>query len=306
MKRHAATLVVRAVVSIFVASLIVFLLVRASGDPVAVLSGGKVRQEDMARLRAAYGLDRPLIEQYWVFISHVAQGDFGQSLYYKRPALDLVLERFPATIQLVGLSLLLSLLVAIPLGVYSAVYHGGWLDGVARLFAALGQAVPSFWLGLMLILVFGVYLRVLPTGGSSTPTHIILPAVTIVWAISVGLMRLTRSSMLDVLGSEYIKLARIKGLPEYQVIWKHALKNAVLPVLTFSAILAINMINGAVVVETVFSWRGVGSLAVEAVHNRDFPVVQTVVIILSAAYAVSSLTVDILHGYVDPKVRSVR
>ncbi len=303
MHRYIAVGILRAIISLFVVSVIVFVLVRLSGDPTDMMLSEVATKEDQAVLQAYLGLDRSWPEQYLMFASRASRGDFGRSVRFERPAVAIVLERFPATIQLVGVSFLLALLLSVPIGVYSAVRRGGALDYASRLFAGLGQAIPPFWLGLVLILGFGVYLRMLPTSGHGSPSHIVLPAITLGWFVSVGMMRLTRSSMLDVLGTEYIKLARIKGLPERQVIWKHAFKNAALPVLTFAAILVVNMINGAVVVETVFGWPGVGSLVIEAVNNRDYPVVQTAVLFVSAIFAVSSLLVDVLYGFLNPKLR---
>jgi peptide/nickel transport system permease protein len=193
--------------------------------------------------------------------------------------------------------------VAVPVGVYSAVHRGTPLDFFSRGMAAFGQAVPPFWLGLVLILIFGVIFRVLPTSGIGTPAHLVLPAFTLGWFAVAGLTRLTRSAMLDVLGAEFIKLARLKGMPERRVIWKHAFKNAALPVLTFAALLFVALLNGAIIVETVFNWPGVGLLVIEAVFNRDYPVVQTVVIILSAMYIGANLAVDVMYAYLNPKIR---
>ncbi len=303
MQRYIAGRVLQAIVSIWIVSIIVFTLVRLSGDPIEIMMPAEATKEDIALMRSYLGLDRPWTEQYWKFISRAVQGDFGKSVRFNRPALDVVSERYPATLELGGLSIVIALLIALPVGIYSAVWRGGMLDYISRGFAALGQAVPPFWLGLVLILIFGVSLRVLPTSGSGSIDHIILPAITLGWFAVAGIMRLTRSSMLDVLGSEYVKLARIKGLPERQVIWKHAFKNAALPVLTFAAVLFVFLLNGSIVVETVFDWPGVGRLVIEAVQYRDYPVVQTVVLILSVMYIVANLFVDIVYAYLNPKIR---
>jgi peptide/nickel transport system permease protein len=217
-------------------------------------------QADIAVMRNYLGLDRPWPVQYWNFISRAVQGDFGKSVRFRRPAMDLILERYGATLELGGLAVLIVIVVALPVGVYAAVRRNTPLDYAARAFAALGQAVPPFWLGLLLVLVFGVILRLLPTSGRGTPLHVLLPGITLGWFAVAGLMRLTRSSMLDVLGSEYVKLARIKGLPERTVIWKHAFKNAALPVVTFAALLFVALLNGSIIVETVFGWPGLGLL----------------------------------------------
>jgi peptide/nickel transport system permease protein len=241
--------------------------------------------------------------QYWTFISHAVQGDFGKSVRFRRPAMDLILERYGATLELGGLAVLIVIAVALPVGVYAAVRRNSGLDYVARAFAALGQAVPPFWLGLLLVLVFGVMLRLLPTSGRGTPLHVLLPGITLGWFAVAGLMRLTRSSMLDVLGSEYVKLARIKGLPERTVIWKHAFKNAALPVVTFAALLFVALLNGSIIVETVFGWPGLGLLVIEAVDSRDYPIVQAVVMCLSAMYIGVNLVVDVLYAYLNPRIR---
>jgi peptide/nickel transport system permease protein len=258
---------------------------------------------DIELMRASLGLDRPWPVQYWRFISRVGQGDFGKSVRFRRPALDLIAERYAATVELGGLAVLVVIVVALPVGVYSAVRRGTTLDYAARAFAALGQAVPPFWLGLVLVLIFGVLLHWLPTSGRGTPLHVLLPGITLGWFAVAGLMRLTRSSMLDVLGSEYVKLARIKGLPERQVIWKHAFKNAALPVVTFAALLFVALLNGSIIVETVFGWPGLGLLVIEAVDSRDYPIVQAVVLFLSTMYIGVNLIVDILYAYLNPKIR---
>lgn len=303
MQRYIAGRVVQAILLLVVVSIIIFVMARLSGDPLEIMMPPEATQQDLALVRAHLGLDRPWPEQYWIFLRQAVRGDFGRSIRFSRPALDVVLERFPATLELGGLAMLISVLIALPVGVYSAARRGTLLDYVSRGLAALGQAVPPFWLGVVLILVFGVLLRLLPTSGRGTPAHLILPGITLGWFTAAGLMRLTRSSMLDVLGAEYIKLARIKGLPERIVVWKHAFKNAALPVLTFAVLQFITLITGSIIVETVFAWPGVGRLVIEAVQFRDYPIVQTVVLILSALYISANLLVDVLYGYLNPRIR---
>jgi peptide/nickel transport system permease protein len=303
MQRYLLSRLGQALVSLVAVSMVIFVIVRLTGDPMEVLMPPEATQADIAVARAAYGFDKSWPEQYAVFLSHAARGDFGNSLRFRRPALDLVRERYPNSLLLGGIALLFALSVALPVGVYSAVHRGTGLDYFSRAMAAFGQAVPPFWLGLVLILLFGVIFHVLPTSGIGTPAHLVLPAFTLGWFAVAGLTRLTRSAMLDVLGAEFIKLARLKGLPERQVIWKHAFKNAALPVLTFAALLFVALLNGAIIVETVFNWPGVGLLVIEAVFNRDYPVVQTVVMILSAMYICANFFVDILYAYVNPKIR---
>lgn len=303
MQRYILGRAVQSLVSMFVVSIVVFALVRLSGDPIAIMAPPEATQADIAEMRAYLGLDRPWPIQYWWFLSRVAQGDFGRSIRFRRPAMELILERYGATLELGGLAVAIVVAVALPVGVYAAVRRGSTLDYVARGFAALGQAVPPFWLGLLLVLVFGVLLHLLPTSGRGTPLHVILPGFTLGWFAVAGLMRLTRSSMLDVLGSEYVKLARIKGLPERQVIWKHAFKNAALPVVTFAALLFVALLNGSIIIETVFGWPGLGLLVIEAVDSRDYPIVQAVVLCLSAMYIGVNLVVDVLYAYLNPKIR---
>lgn len=303
MHRYLLGRLVQALVSMFVVSIVVFALVRLSGDPIQIMAPPEASQADIAIMRAHLGLDRPWAVQYWWFVTRALHGDFGQSIRFRRPAMDLILERYGATLELGGLAVLIVIAVAIPVGVYAAVARGSKLDYTARAFAALGQAVPPFWLGLLLVLIFGVLLHLLPTSGRGTPLHIVLPGITLGWFAVAGLMRLTRSSMLDVLGSEYVKLARIKGLPERLVIWKHAFKNAALPVVTFAALVFVALLNGSIITETVFSWPGLGLLVIEAVDSRDYPIVQGVVLCLSAMYIGVNLLVDVLYAYLNPKIR---
>lgn len=303
MQRYILGRIVQSLVSMIVVSIVVFALVRLSGDPIAIMAPPEATEADIAAMRTYLGLDRSWPVQYWWFVSRAIQGDFGRSIRFRRPAMDLIRERYGATFELGGLAILIVVAVALPVGVYAAVRRGSALDYAARAFAALGQAVPPFWLGLLLVLVFGVLLRLLPTSGRGTPLHIVLPGLTLGWFAVAGLMRLTRSSMLDVLGSEYVKLARIKGLPERQVIWKHAFKNAALPVVTFAALLFVALLNGSIIIETVFSWPGLGLLVIEAVDSRDYPIVQAVVVCLSVMYIGVNLLVDILYAYLNPKIR---
>jgi peptide/nickel transport system permease protein len=301
--RYILGRLLQAAVSLVVVSIVVFALVRLSGDPIAIMAPAEASDADIKAMRAHLGLDRSWPVQYWRFASRALQGDFGQSIRFRRPAWELVRERYGATLELGGLAVLIVIAVALPVGVYAAVRRGSKLDYLARTLAALGQAVPPFWLGLLLVLVFGVLLHLLPTSGRGTPLHVILPGITLGWFAVAGLMRLTRSAMLDVLGTEYIKLARIKGLPERQVIWKHAFKNAALPVVTFAALLFVALLNGSIITETVFGWPGLGLLVIEAVDSRDYPIVQAVVLCLSAMYIAMNLLVDVLYAYLNPKIR---
>ena len=304
MYRYIAGRLVQSLVSLFVVSVIVFALVRLSGDPIAIMAPAEATEKDIAALRAHLGLDRPWATQYWWFLTRALHGDFGQSIRFRRPRdrpRARALRRHARAGRASPCSWSSS--IALPVGVYAAVWRGSRLDYVARTFAALGQAVPPFWLGLLLVLVFGVILHLLPTSGRGTPLHVILPGITLGWFAVAGLMRLTRSAMLDVLGTEYVKLARIKGLPERQVIWKHAFKNAALPVVTFGALVFVALLNGSIITETVFGWPGLGLLVIEAVESRDYPIVQAVVLCLSAMYIGMNLLVDVLYAYLNPKIR---
>jgi len=282
---------------------IVFVLTRLSGNPVHLLLDVNATQRDLEILTHHLGLDRPLPVQYAIYVKNIAFGDFGTSILTRRPVSEHLWERLPATIELGCVAMFLSVAIGVPIGVYSAVRRGGPLDGAARVFAVLGQSMPAFWLGLMLILIFGVILGVLPAGGRGGIPHLILPAFTLGYFTSAAIMRLTRSSMLEVLGADYIKFARLKGLHELVVLWKHGLKNALLPVITFAVMLFVQFLGGAVVTETVFAWPGLGRLILESITTRDYPIVQAGALVLSALYLTGNLLVDVLYSYLNPKIR---
>ena len=304
MTRFILGRLLQAVVTLWMVVTIVFFLARLTGDPIALLGGEYMTAELEAELRARYGLDKPLGQQYVIYLGQLARGDFGTSIVSGEPALAQVLERWPATLEIGALGILITLALALPIGVYAAAHRGSPLDYLARGFAVLGQAVPGFWVGLIFILVFAVNLRLLPAGGRGGLQHVILPALTTGWFAVAGIMRLTRSSMLEVLGSEYVKLARAKGLPVHVVVWKHAFRNAAIPVLTFTALVVVSLfLTGSIVAETVFSYPGVGSLLIDAVRKRDFPQLQAAVLFLSALYVLVNLGVDFLYGYLDPRIR---
>src|SRR5947207_3327204 len=261
---------------------IVFVLTRLSGNPIYLLLDVNATQRDQEILTRHLGLDKPLPVQYGIYVMNVAVGDFGNSIISRRPVTEHIWERLPATVELGFVAMFLSVLIGVPLGMYSAVRRGGVLDTAARVFAVLGQSMPTFWLGLMLILFFGVVLGVLPAGGRGGLLHLVLPAFTLGYFTSAAILRLTRSAMLEVLGSDYIKFARLKGLHEQVVLWKHGLRNALLPVVTFAVLLFVQFLGGAVVTETVFAWPGLGRLILESITTRDYPVVQAGVLVLSA------------------------
>jgi peptide/nickel transport system permease protein len=290
-------------VSLFLLSLTIFLFVRLTGDPAVLFVEPGASQADLDSIREQFGLDRSIWVQYASFVASLAQGDFGQSFYYRTPVFELYLTRLPNSLLLASAAMAFSLLIGIPSGILAAVRVGRFWDSAGKVFALLGLSVPSFWIGLVMILFFSVYLEWLPSSGSGTAAHLIMPAFALGWYFAAAHMRLTRSSMLDVLGSEYIKLARLKGLPESLVIAKHAFKNALIPVLTLAGINLVIMINVAVVVETVFAWPGIGRLLYEGITFRDFPVVQGVVLMGGAMIVVVNLVIDILYAVIDPRIR---
>jgi len=293
-------------ISILGASVIIFVISRLSGDPVVMLVPPDAPPALIAEIRAQYGLDQPLVWQYLLFIGHALTGDFGNSYRWQMPALQLILERMPATIQLAACGLLFSVALAVPVGVLSAVHRGGWVDRVGRVFAMLGQAMPAFWVGLLLILVFAVRLGWLPAFGHGTPAHLVLPAIALGWYPEAAQTRIERSAMLDVLDSDHVRLSRALGTPERLIVWKYALRNAAVPLLTMLGVYFAAMLGGAFVVETIFAWPGVGRTVVEAVFSRDFPVVQAGVLFTSILFVLSNLLVDISYGLVDPRIRDAR
>ena len=303
MKRFILRRLGYALLSLLLLSLTIFFFVRVTGDPAVLLVEPGASQADLDAIREQFGLDRPLVVQYWHFIKNLLRGDLGQSFYYRMPVFDLYLSRLPNSLVLALAAMAFSLLIGIPAGILAAVRVDRWWDSAGKIFALLGLSMPSFWVGLLMILFFSVYLGWLPSSGSGTVLHIIMPAFALGWYFAAAHMRLTRSSMLDVLGSEYVKLARLKGLAEARVIAKHAFKNALIPVLTLAGINLVIMVNVAVVVETVFAWPGIGRLLYEGIAFRDFPIVQATVLLGGAMIVIVNLLVDILYAVIDPRIR---
>ena len=295
-----------ALISLFLLSLTIFLLMRVTGDPAVLLAEPGASQADLDAIRTQFGLDRPLWIQYVSFISHLVRGDFGQSFYYRTDVFELYMSRLPASLLLAAAAMAFSLLLGIPTGIIAAVRVNKWWDSAGKMFALLGLSMPSFWVGLIMILFFSVYLGWLPSSGSGTMLHLVMPSIALGWVFAAYNMRLTRSSMLEVLGSEYVKLARLKGLPEALVIGKHAFKNALIPVITLAGINLVIMVNTAIVVETVFAWPGVGRLLYEGISFRDFPVVQANILMAGTMIVVTNLLVDILYAFIDPRIRFER
>ena len=306
MYRYLAGRFLQTLLSMLVVISIVFVLTRLSGNPIHLLLDVNASERDQEILMRHLGLDKPLPVQYAIYVKNIFLGDFGNSVLTRRPVTEHIWERLPATVELGFVALFMSVLIGIPLGMYSAVRRGTALDTGARVFAVLGQSMPAFWLGLMLILFFGVILGVLPAGGRGDFRHLILPAFTLGYFTSAAILRLTRSAMLEVLGSDYIKFARLKGLHEQIVLWKHGLKNALLPVITFAVLLFVQFLGGAVVTETVFAWPGLGRLILESITTRDYPIVQAGVLVLSALYLTGNLLVDLLYSVLNPKIRHAR
>jgi peptide/nickel transport system permease protein len=284
-------------------ALLVFILMRLTGDPIAVMLPAEATAEDAEIMRHEFGLDRPVYEQFGIFLSNALRGNFGQSYRHHQPALGLVLERLPATLWLTFAAMAVSLLLAIPAGIVSAHTRGSIFDSVSRLIALVGQAMPTFWLGLMLILLFAVRLRWLPPAGNGGPEYVILPAITL-GAYSAALtMRLLRSSLLEVLGRDYIRTARAKGLADKTVIVRHALKNAAIPVVTVIGLQVGRLLAGSVVTETVFGYGGMGLLAVQAILGRDLTIVQAFVIVSAIIILAINLLMDLLYAALDPRIR---
>ncbi len=303
MQRFILTRVIQAIITLLLLSIAVFLSVKLTGDPAVYMLGPEQGRIEYEMMRKQLGLDRPIVVQYFDFLTDILRADFGKSHFLERPARDVLIERFPATIQLAVAAFILAVAVGVPLGILSAVKRDTVFDNFGKLFATLGIATPNFWIAIMLILFFGAILGWLPTFGRGGIDHFILPAFVLGWSAMAGMVRLGRSSMLEVLDSEYVKFARIKGLRESLVVWKHALKNAVIPLLTFSGLTLAGLLNGSVAVEVVFAWPGIGRLMLQGIHTRDFPIVSATVMASGLFYIVSALLVDILYAYVNPRIR---
>lgn len=283
-------------------SLIVFTLARLTGDPTLTLLPAEATEQDRNFFRDQYGLDRPLPVQYLTYAGNVLRGDLGVSFRYREPALGIVLDRLGATLQLALASMILATLFALPLGVLSAIRHGTWIDAAVRAFAALGQSTPSFWLGLVLVLVFAVELGWLPTSGRGGLQHLILPALTLSFFTAGAVARLTRANMLESMRSDFVRFERLAGLPERAIVLRHALRNAAIPVVTFMALQFGVLLSGAVVTETVFAWPGIGLLVVDAISARDYPVIQATVLVTAFLILLLNLAVDLLYGWLDPRI----
>lgn len=303
MQRYVIKRFFQSLIVILGITAVVFIIVHLTGDPTDLLLPPESGPEERASFRHELGLDRPLYIQYFQFVKNIVQGDFGQSFRHQTSAFSLVMGALPATIELTLAAMLLSIVIALPVGIISAMRPRSIYDRLGMTVALLGQSIPVYWAGLMLILLFAVTLGWLPSTGRGEIKHIILPAVTLGLFSTAAIARFTRSSMLDVLESDYVRTARIKGLPEYIVVLKHAFKNASIPVLTMTSLQFGRMLSGAVITETIFSWPGVGRIAVQAIYNRDFPVIQTAVFVTSVIFVAINFLVDIIYTYLDPRIK---
>lgn len=303
MRRYLARRLIQLIPVLFLISLVVFGLVHIAGDPVTLMLSEEASHEDREALRESLGLNEPIYVQYGIFVWNLVQGDFGESFRYNTDALTLVLERLPATFELASIAMVLAMVTAIPIGIISATRKNSFIDFFATSTSILGKALPNFWLGIMLILFFSVTFQIFPVSGRGTFLHLILPAITLATGIVAEITRLTRSSMLEILDDDYIKTARSKGLKESVVIYKHAFKNASIPVITISALQASSLISGALVTETVFAWPGIGQLIVESVNGRDMAVVQASVFVIAILVIAINLASDLLYRMIDTRIK---
>ena len=294
----------RALIALWLVSTVVFVVMRLSGDPVPLLLPPDAPLSEILRVRHDLGLDRPLPVQYGVFLSNVVRGDFGRSIHYRVPAVDVVRGYLGATLELGMTAFFLAALVAVPIGLFSAMKRNSPLDHAAMTFALIGQSAPTFFLGILFILLLALKADLFPTSGRGDWKHLVLPALTLGAFAMASIARLTRSAVLEVLGADYIRTARAKGVSEMWVVAKHTLKNAAIPIVTITGLQFGTLLGGAVVTETVFSWPGIGRLAVQSINNRDYPVVQCTVFVAALLFIVINFVVDLLYGFLDPRIRA--
>ena len=303
MRRYIARQLTQLVVVIIGISLLAFSILHVIGDPVLLLLPQNAGKEEYERYHKLLGLDKPLHVQYWKFVSRAIQGDFGKSWYTSTPAFALVLERMPPTLYLTFAGLAAAMLIALPLGIVAALRRHSFVDNLCTMLAVAGQAVPIFWLGIMLIIVFALRLKALPASGYGTWQHFLMPAFSLGTFLAPVTMRLVRSGVIEVMNMEYIKTARAKGVAERMVVIKHAFRNACIPVITVVGLQFGQLLGGAIVTETVFAWPGVATLTVESIRNQDFPVVQCAVVLLALVIVTVNLIVDVIVGLIDPRIR---
>ena len=293
----------RMVVALWCVVTVVFIVMRLSGDPVPLLLPPDAPIADMERLRSEMGLDRPIYIQYGVFVRQALKGDFGRSIHFRTSAMTVVWERIPATLELAFASFLCAVVVAIPAGVLSAIKRGSTYDNIVMGVALVGQAAPTFYIGIMLILVCSLWLGLFPTSGRGDWRHMVLPAVTLGAFAMASIARITRSAVLEILRADFIRTARAKGLPEFWTIAKHTMRNAAIPIITIVGLQFGNLLGGAVITETIFSWPGIGRLAIQSIYSRDYPIVQSVVFMTAVMFVVLNLLVDVAYGILDPRIR---
>ena len=291
------------VITLLVVTLVVFVLSRLGGDPRLVLLTDDATQEQWDRFGEEHGLDKPVIVQYWIYTKKIVRGDFGNSTLQRRPVVEILWERIPNSFQLAMSAFAFSIILGVPLGVLAAARRGGWWDYGIRAAAVFGDSMPAFWVALMLLLIFAVKLEWLPVARKEGWESFVLPTIVLGWGAAAGQIRLLRSSLLEVFGSEYVTLARAKGVTETKIIWKHALRNALIAPITTAGLTLAGVITGAIIVETIFSWPGLGGLAIEAVNNSDYAVLQGVMILITVMYVMANLAVDFLYVVVDPRIR---
>lgn len=303
MARYLAIRAGQAVLTLWLVTILIFFLVRLSGDPIQLMVSPEATLEEIEIVRSNYGLDRSWGEQYLAFAEDLLRGDFGNSIRFKRPALEMVIERLPATLRLAGAGMAITLAVGLTIGVFSGLRPSGIVDRVGGMFALVGQSVPAFWLAIMLIFVFAVQLGWFPTSGYGGLSHMILPAIALAHFSTAALMRLTRSAILDVTESDYVRLAHLKGVHPFVIATRHVLRNAAIPIVTLASVQAIGMMNGAIVTETIFAWPGIGRLMIDSVNARDFPVIQAGVFVTSFMFVVGNLLVDLTYVVLDPRIK---
>lgn len=303
MARFVASRLLQAVASLLVVLALLFILVEFLGSPIEARLPMTATEQDRQNLIEKYGLDDPVPVQYVRYIANAVRGDFGESITHGRPVSELIGARLPNTLLLSGIASGISIILAIPLGVHAAVRRGRAADVLVRLASITGQSLPPFWIGLILVSIFALGLGWFPTGGMSGWRSFVLPVITMSLFIAPGLLRITRSAMMTVLESDYIRFARALNLPDRVIVWRYALRAAAVPIVTYAGLISLATLTGAVVTETVFSWPGIGSLAVQTVFNRDFPVIETIVVISTSIYLLVNLLLDITYGYLDPRIR---
>lgn len=303
MSRYFVQRLLQALITIWIVSVAIFLLARLSGDPIELLAPQDSTAQEIEDIRKSHGLDKSWFEQYRVFIRGAVVGDFGESVRFNVPASELVMDRLPASLQLATSAMLFSMTIGLTVGTISGMKPGTFIDRIGKTTAILGQSVPLFWLAIMFILVFSVKFGWFPTSGYGDPIQFVLPTIALGWAFSSGLMRLTRSAVLDVADSDYVRFARIKGISRARIVTHHVLRNAAIPIVTLLSLQFVTLVTEAVVTETIFAWPGIGRLLIDSVNGRDFPVIQAVVFLISVMFVVTNFVVDILYGVIDPRIK---